>query len=250
MAYRDTGNLGFYLTPRHECSYLPANTARTVFADPQATPDIRTQAVLLAHGFRRSGRYLYRPSCPACNACIPARIPVADFLPSRNQRRCLRLNADLHVQARRAAFDPAHFELYNRYQHSRHPGGEMAASSEKQYLEFLAGPWSDTRFYEFRLRNQLAAVAVVDNLGCALSAVYTFYEPELKQRSLGTYAVLWQVEEARRLGMKWVYLGYWIRECGKMRYKANFSPLEIFREGRWLRLSNPARLLAPTGTIS
>lgn len=243
MGYPDNNKLGFYLTPRHECSYLADHTARTVFADPQATPDIHTQAVLLAHGFRRSGRYLYRPSCPACNACIPARIPVNAFSANRSQRRCLRLNADLTVQTRPAGFDPAHFELYNRYQASRHPGGEMAASSERQYLEFLAGPWSDTRFCEFRLQEQLLAVAVVDNLGCALSAVYTFYEPALTQRSLGTYAVLWQVEEARRLQMKWVYLGYWIRESGKMRYKANFSPLEIFRGGRWLRVAEPARLL-------
>lgn len=236
------GKLGFYLTPRHDCSYLPARMARTVFADPQVRPDMQTQTTLAAHGFRRSGRYLYRPSCPDCQACIPARIPVCDFTPSRTQRRTWKRNADLTIGAVSTAFRVEHFALYNRYQHARHPDGGMAASGADQYLEFLASPWSDTRFYEFRRAGELLAVAVVDRLADALSAIYTFFEPAETRRGLGTFAILWQIEEARRLGLGWVYLGYWIRESAKMRYKAHFRPLEVFRQGKWHRLEHPKEI--------
>lgn len=228
--------LGFYLTPTHECSYFPERRARTVFADPAAEPGPGAQDLLAAHGFRRSGRYLYRPQCSGCRACIPARVPVADFQPDRSQRRNFRRNADLEVRAEPPVFNTEHFALYNRYQEARHPEGGMRAHSTGQYLEYLTSPWSETRFYEFRREGTLLAVAVVDCLKSALSAVYTFFEPEARGRGLGTYAILWQIERARRLGLPWVYLGYWIAESPKMSYKARFRPLEILQDGEWRRL--------------
>lgn len=228
--------LGFYLTPVHECSYFEDRQARTVFADPAVTPSPAAQTTLAAHGFRRSGRYLYRPQCPGCRACIPARIPVADFHPDRSQRRTRARNRDLEVRERPAVFDPEHYELYNRYQSARHPDGSMAAGSPEQYLEYLTSHWSHTRFHEFRLGERLLAVAVVDHLGDGLSAVYTFFDPEQRHRGLGTQAILWQIDHARAHGLPWVYLGYWIAESPKMNYKARFRPLEIMRGGAWHRL--------------
>lgn len=227
--------LGFYLTPQHACSYLPGRRARTVFADPLAAPDRRTQTVLAAHGFRRSGRYLYRPACPGCMACVPARIPVADFSPNRSQRRTLKRNADVELHVLPAEFRAEHFALYDRYQRSRHPEGAMLADDPATYLDFFLSEWSDTRFFEFRAGERLLALAVVDRLDDALSAVYTFYEPAEPARSLGTLAILRQIEEARRLGLRWLYLGYWIAGCRKMHYKANFHPLELYRDGAWRR---------------
>jgi len=235
----DAKRLSFFLTPTHECSYLPEREARTVFADPAAEPDARTQTALAAHGFRRSGRYIYRPSCPGCRACVPVRVPVTEFRPSRSQRRTRKRNADLQVTPRPAAFDAEHFALYNRYQQARHPEGQMLARSENQYLEFLTSPWADTRFYEMRTpAGELLAVAVVDRLAHALSAIYTFYDPGLPQRSLGSFAILWQIGEAARLGLSWVYLGYWIAESPKMRYKMQYRPLEAFQDGVWQRLEH------------
>jgi arginine-tRNA-protein transferase len=185
------------------------------------------------YGFRRSGEYVYRPHCVGCNACIPARVPVAQFKPRRVQRRTWKQNADVRVVRRPADYDLEHFALYRRYIAQRHPGGGMDSADPGQYLEFLTSSWCDTAFYEFRADSRLLAVAVVDHLWQGLSAVYTFFDPEEEARSLGTYAVLWEIEEARRRGLAFLYLGYWIKECPKMRYKGTFRPLQVYRDGCW-----------------
>jgi arginyl-tRNA--protein-N-Asp/Glu arginylyltransferase len=226
--------LAFYATPEHECSYLPNRTAVTLFADPAVHLDTLTYSRLARFGFRRSGRHIYRPACPACDACISVRVPVDAFHPRRSQRRTWQRNGDLSVRRLPAAFRDEHFDLYRNYVRSRHPGGGMDAPDPGQYMEFLTCDWSDTEFVEFRLQGRLLAVAVVDHLDTGLSAVYTFFDPEYRVRSLGTQAILWEINEARRLNLPWVYLGYWIPECRKMAYKTEFSPLEQFREGRWI----------------
>lgn len=238
--------LGFYLTPLHECSYFPDRQARTVFADPRARPGNGAQSTLTANGFRRSGRFFYQPRCPDCQACIPARIVVPSFAPDRSQRRVLRKNEDLQVYSSPAAFSREHYTLYNRYQQARHPDGSMLASSPEHYMDFLTSPWSNTWFHEFRLKSDgtLLAVSVVDHYEDAFSAVYTFFEPESPQRSLGTYAILWQIAEAQRLDLPWIYLGYWIAQSPKMRYKIRFQPLEIMRDGQWQALP-PNELNSP-----
>jgi len=227
--------LGFFTSPPHECGYLPQREAVTLFADPRATLSMDSYSWLSAHGFRRSGGHVYRPHCQRCNACIAVRVAVADFKPGRAQRRTLARNADLLIQRRAARFEPEHFRLYDRYLAARHPDSQMEAQSPAAYMNFLSAPWCDTSFYEFRRDAELLALAVVDRLQDGLSAVYTFFAPGHTARSLGRFAVLKQIEWARAAGLPWLYLGYWIRDCRKMRYKQEYAPLEYYRNGVWTR---------------
>jgi len=227
--------LSFYATPIHECSYLVNHEAVTVFADPEFRKDTALYSVLSRYGFRRSGQHIYRPRCPACNACVPVRVPVREFTPRRSQRRTWQANQDLQVSLREPVFDEEHFLLYRRYLETRHKGGGMDNPSRDQYMEFLASPWSDTIFYEFRLGGRLLGVTVADRLEDGLSAVYTFFDPESGNRSLGVFAVLWELDHAKRQGLDWLYLGYWISEAPKMRYKTEYQPLEFFQSGHWVR---------------
>jgi arginine-tRNA-protein transferase len=228
--------LGFYATPPHDCNYLPGQEAITLFADPRFRKNTRLYAALAGNGFRRSGEHLYIPYCRNCSACVPVRIPVREFRHNRSQARCRRRNSDLRIRPCPPAFDSEHFALYRRYLAHRHRGGGMDDPTPESYVEFLTATWSDTTFFEMRAPNgALVAVSVVDAMPGALSAVYTFFEPDLAARSPGTFAILFQVEEARRRGCDYVYLGYWIEACRKMRYKRDYHPLEFFRDGEWRR---------------
>lgn len=233
-------SLAFFASEPHPCSYLQAQTAISVFADPSAPMNMQVYSRLADYGFRRSGTYIYTPSCPGCQACLPLRLPVDRFRPNRSQRRTLKRNADLTVKAVPAAFHQEHFELYCRYLSYRHSGSTMENPSPREYLSFLSSNWSDTWFYEFRHNGALVAVSVADKLIQGLSAVYTFYEPACHARGLGSYAILWLVEETRSLQLRGLYLGYWIEQCKKMRYKSSFRPAEIFSNGRWTPLSDPS----------
>ena len=230
-------NLAFYATPPHACSYLEQQRAVTLFADPTAAISVSLYDQLSKIGFRRSGEHVYLPRCPDCRLCIPARIPVESFRLNRSQQRTMRKNSDLTA----AICDETeidvdeHYALYRRYIQRRHPGGGMDDFEKHQYLQFVDSSWSDTRYVEFRHHGSLVAVAVVDFLETGLSAVYTIYDPDLTQRSLGTFAVLWQAEYCREHGLPWVYLGYWIPQSNKMRYKQHFRPLELYMDGRWRR---------------
>lgn len=235
----DLRELAFYASPERACGYLEQRRSMSLFADPTATMSNRLYSQLALYGFRRSGQYLYRPACPGCDSCIPMRIPIARFRPNRSQRRCLAANADLSERVLEPAFRDEHFRLYRRYIRRRHPGGGMDDPDPERYVSFLTSAWSDTRFYEYRLGRRLMAVAVVDHLERGLSAVYTYFEPEAHTRGLGTFAVLRQIETARREGHPWVYLGYWIPECDKMRYKQYFRPFEIYRDGSWQETPAP-----------
>lgn len=228
-----------FLSMPHACSYLPGRTATSLFLDPRQPLDSRQYAGFMRLGFRRSGDLIYRPHCRECTACIPVRVPVDEFVPNRGQRRVWKRNQDLNVIARPPAYQSEHFALYQRYQAQRHPGGGMDDPDPQKYMNFLGSKHINTVFYEFRRNHELLAVAVTDLLPDGLSAVYTFFAPEEKQRGLGVYALLWQIEHARERGLPWLYLGYWIRECAKMSYKSQYRPLEAFIQGRWLRLENP-----------
>lgn len=225
--------LAFYGTPERPCSYLPERAARTLFADPHVILDNHLYSQLLLYGFRRSGSHIYRPSCPTCEACIPVRVPVAKFRPNRAQRRAWQFNNDIVAQFVEPGFHADHFELYQKYIAQRHAGGGMDSPDPERYVEFLLSDWSDTRFVEFRYGTSLLAVAVIDVVASGWSAVYTFFDPNQDRRGLGTYAILWEIEQARQSGLPWLYLGYWIDECTKMNYKARFQPLEKFRDGVW-----------------
>ena len=230
-----THRLGFFITPTHACSYLDGKQASTLFADPDYPMTRQVYSRLAARGFRRSGDYLYQPHCESCKACIPVRIPVNEFVRKRTHARTWKRNQDLTVRERPATFNQEHQDLYSRYISTRHKGGGMDNPQAGSYLSFLTTNWMDTAFYEMRLDTKLLAVAVVDRLDDGLSAVYTFYEPEEIRRSLGTFSILYEISEARRLGLDWLYLGYWIKDCAKMNYKNAYRPLEYYQNNTWAR---------------
>lgn len=229
-------DLCFYLSEEHECPYLPDHQCTNLFVDPHADMDNKLYQALIDLGFRRSGEYVYRPHCNNCNACISTRIPVARFTPNRSQRRTDKSNRDLSFRPFLAQYHERHFLLYQRYMGARHTDGSMDTHDAEQYMRFLTSSWSHTLFVEMRLQHDLLGVAVVDVLPKGLSAVYTFYEPNMPQRSLGTQAVLWQLAESQRQELDYVYLGYWVEACDKMSYKTRFKPLEIYSQGNWQEL--------------
>ncbi|HSP58240.1 MAG TPA: arginyltransferase [Halomonas sp.] len=231
-------DLRFFLTVPHACSYLPEREATTLFLDPQEAPGQGVYDALALLGFRRSGRHLYRPHCEGCSACISVRIPVDDFIASRNQRKVSARNADLGLHTRPAIFDAEHYSLYARYIRARHADGDMFPPSHEQYRTFLTLNQPYARLLEFRLGERLVAVTAFDQLEHGLSAIYTFFDPQdaMDRRSLGTFAVISLIERARDLDMPHVYLGYWIRESRKMNYKQAFRPLEMLDGSHWRRL--------------
>lgn len=228
------------LSPEHPCAYLPEQTARTLFLNPGAVAR-PGYAELLARGFRRNGAYIYRPHCGHCQACVPLRIPVNEFRPNRGQRRVWNRNRDLEVLVRMAQYQDEHFALYLRYQRWKHPGGGMDQSSPDDYANFLMAQPGDSLLAEMRLRHQLMAVAVMEVAGNSMSAVYSFYAPDAPRRSLGTYAILREIVEARRCHLAWLYLGYWIAASRKMAYKDRFLPHERLIANRWQRISRNGR---------
>lgn len=233
----ELARLKFYATQPHPCSYLPGEQATTLFLDPSQPMDAHMYAELSEMGFRRSGDHLYRPHCQHCNACIPARIPVTRFHPNRQQRRILKRNADLQVTSRPPHFSEELYALYARYIEQRHADGDMYPPSREQFQTFLVRNLAFARFFELRKDGYLMAVAVTDVLPNGLSAVYTFYAPEEEHRSLGRYAILWQINEAARLELSDVYLGYWIKNCRKMNYKTEYRPIELLVNQRWVSLT-------------
>ncbi len=221
--------LQLFRTLTHPCPYLPDREARNLVLDPEAEKNPFLYGYLAEHGFRRNGNEIYRPDCALCHDCIPVRVPVRHFIPRRSQRRIWH-NHLPHTRAvsRPPVYDDEHFHLFRRYLRHRHPEGEMAASSPDDYRRFLLSSWCDTSLIEFRRGETLIGVAVTDYLPKGLSAVYTFFDPAWSRESPGVFSVLWQIEEARRLGLLWLYLGFWIPGCRKMAYKEEYRPLQLF----------------------
>ncbi|MBK1672816.1 arginyltransferase [Ectothiorhodospira shaposhnikovii] len=226
-------SLIFFATAPDSCPYMKGGKMVSLFADPGGPMNAAVYGELLHHGFRRSGNHVYRHQCPQCRACIPYRIPVSRFKPDRSQRRTATLNRDLAVRIREASYDPEHFALYATYVNHRHKGGGMDNPTEESYRGFVTSQWCCTWLVEFRDGDRLLGVAVIDRVPDALSAVYTFFDPEFHHRGLGTLAVLWQIQRAREEGLSFVYLGYWNARSPKMAYKHRFQPGEGLVNGIW-----------------
>ena len=235
----------FYTTAPLPCPYLAGRTERKVVTeitgpDAEALHDRLSRA-----GFRRSHNIAYAPVCPSCQACVPIRIPVATFQPDRVQRRIVRANVRLdgfEVPARATA---EQFHLFQRYQNARHGEGDMATMSFYDYRAMVEDTPIETFIVEYRDPDDLLVGAcLADRLADGLSAVYSFFAPELERRSLGTYTVLWLIDRAKAQGLPYVYLGYWVAESRKMAYKTRFRPSEVLLGGAW-RILTEAELEAP-----
>jgi arginine-tRNA-protein transferase len=239
-------DLAFYASAPHDCGYLKGQSATTLFADPGAEMDGHTYSTLVGMGFRRSGAYVYKPYCSECHACIAARIPVNVFKSNRTQKRTYnrntRDNSGIIASSMVPSMREEQFALYRKYISTRHAGGGMDDPSPNRYMEFLTNSWTQTEFVEFRLNDQLIAVAVMDVLKDGLSSVYTFFDPDHSALSPGRYALLWQINEAKYRQLPYLYLGYWIKDCQKMIYKQEYRPIELYVDGRWHRYDRQQEL--------
>tara|TARA_Y100001936_G_scaffold242394_1_gene279593 strand:+ start:4354 stop:5034 length:681 start_codon:yes stop_codon:yes gene_type:complete len=219
------------------CPYIPGRVERKVVTDLSTPNAMALYDNLSRAGFRRSHSLAYRPACPGCTACVPVRIRVGDFELSRSFRRLMKRNSDLTTRDLSAHATMEQYRLFTRYQRSRHSGGEMASMSFRDFRAMIEDSPIDTRIIEFRdQEGYLVGVMLADRQVDALSAVYSLFDPELEKRSLGTFMVLWLVQQAIENDLPHVYLGYWIEESSKMSYKARFRPLEGLTPDGWQTL--------------
>ncbi|PKO53409.1 MAG: arginyltransferase [Betaproteobacteria bacterium HGW-Betaproteobacteria-2] len=223
----------FYVTAPYSCGYIHGRLAQSLIAAPHHLIDARTYSGLIQLGFRRSGKFAYRPHCENCSACIPVRIPVAEFTASRNQRRAEKQHRNLSATIMPVGYSEEHFKLYQAYQLARHSEDNAEQDTVEQYRNFLVQSNVETMLVEFRLDGMLKMVSVVDIVTDGISAVYTFYDAADTNSSYGTYSILWLVNWALQLEKPYLYLGYWISESRKMAYKQNFAPLEALKDGEW-----------------
>lgn len=222
----------FYVTAPYPCSYLSNQLAQSLIATPQHLVGAHQYSGLIQQGFRRSGSFVYRPHCENCNACIPVRLSVNLFKPTRSQKRAFNAHQNLDVSIQDISFEEEHFLLYKHYQATRHEG-DLTQETAEQYQNFLAKSNVESVLITFKEKGTLKMVSVIDIVEDGISAVYTFYDTEDKQASYGTYSIMWLIKWCQSIGLPYLYLGYWIKNSRKMAYKQKFQPQEALIDGEW-----------------
>lgn len=216
------------------CPYLSDHIERNLFTELRGVQAQEQHETLTRAGFRRSHHIVYRPACPSCNGCVPVRIAANEFRPTRSERRVLRRNADLSASLLAPIATDEHYAMFAAYQRDRHSDGEMAAMTFSDFRAMVEDTVVDTQLIEFRnAAGELVAGCLIDRVSDAFSAVYSYYNPEERNRSLGNFMILWLVEAAASAGLSHVYLGYWIEDCEKMAYKTRYRPIELLGDGGW-----------------
>ncbi len=234
VIYRPTS---FFVTAPLPCPYLDGRVERRIVTELAGRDRQGLHDTLSRVGFRRSHGIIYAPACPACDACQAVRTAVADFSPSKSQRRVLRRNAGLRVQESAHAATDEQFDLFLRYQNSRHSGGDMSSMDFHDYQSLIEETPVESSLFEFSEPDgRLVGACLVDWMEDGISAVYSFFDPDMAGQSLGTYMILWLMDQARSAGLDYLYLGYWIGGSRKMSYKENFQPLEHYTKNGWIRL--------------
>lgn len=231
----------FGMTGLSDCSYIPGQNERLLVAIPNPGTHFgkRASSILSRLGFRRSGSMNYRPACPGCNACLSYRVPVDLFKPDRSHRRCMTRNEDLYCTILPRQVTDEHYALFDKYLKSRHQGSIMENMTIDDYRMMVMDTTTETVLLEFRTKEgELKMVAITDVFDDGLSACYTFFDPDDSKRSLGSFGILTQIFLARRYGLKWTYLGYWVPQCGNMAYKSRFKPAEVFTDDRWISVES------------
>ena len=223
-----------YISAPHECPYLSTEVATSLLLDPASPVSDQLFSVAIESGFRRSGKTVYRPHCASCQACKSVKIDAQNSRLNRSQRRTLKRNDDLRIAYIEPLFDERHFQLYCRYQRWKHPGDSMDHEDRLKYEDSLVRTSVQSALVEFYLGKSLVAVSVVDVVAKGLSAVYTFFDPDYANRSLGRFAVLALVEKVKEMNLQYVYLGYWIADCDKMNYKSEYRPLLKYDGNDWV----------------
>lgn len=232
--------LQFYVTTPYKCGYLPNKLAQSLIAAPHHLVDANIYSGLIQQGFRRSGKFAYRPHCEHCSACIAVRLVLGEFTPTRSQKRARKQHANLTARVLPLGYIQNHFELYTSYQNLRHAEVEIGNPTDdndgaNQYLQFLCMSNVESLMVEFSdAKNQVKIVSVVDIVRDGVSAVYTFYDATDTKSSYGTYSIMWLAEWTKSLGLPYLYLGYWIAESQKMSYKQQFKPQEKLIDGEWI----------------
>lgn len=233
--------LQFYATAPYECSYLSKHQARSQVATPTHLIHADVYDELVANGFRRSGLYTYRPYCDGCKACIACRVDIERFKPKRYQQRAFKKHQDLEVKIGHLEFFQEHYDLYMSYQHDRHLHGGMDEDDQDQYKQFLLQSKVNSRLIEFRdgptgeEPGKLRIVSIIDVVQSGLSSVYTFFDTSHQSASYGTFTIMWQIAQTKKLGLAYLYLGYYIEQSPKMSYKAQFEPLQVLIDDVWQR---------------
>ena len=236
----------FYLTSPSVCPYLPGKEERKVFTHIVGKRARDLNEILTQGGFRRSQTIAYRPACDSCRACVSVRVVVDEFSPSDNLRRVRKLNRDLIGAATANRPTSEQYSLFRRYLDARHTDGGMADMTVLDYSMMVEDSHVDTKLVEYRRRGidsgitgrgagGLIGVCLTDEMADGLSMVYSFYDPEQADRSLGTFMILDHIERAKRLGLPYLYLGYWVEGSKKMAYKARFMPQERLLPQGWVR---------------